>query len=1147
MRHSLWFAGRRRPLLASILLTAALVVGTVGLATAPAYAAATPSATLTPVAPLVPASAGLDSGVGAPLAWCSPTQGCEVVDTYSANGNPELSVTDPSGATAQVSLANVEATGAGFQLGAFGCASIGNCALVGTIHPAPVPLDHVVSSVQTDLVVLSQANGAWGQPATVPISSTEVPFNVELSNLSCPSAGNCAIAGVYYYATSSNGTYEEAFALDESSGTFASAVTPLALTGPPTVPNDTPPSAPVLSCTQPGACTLLGVQPDPTSNSQFDAFVATESSGAWGNASPVTGLTGDSLLTLAGLDCFSNGCWGLGTVHSGSSGGPFVLSGQGTSWTLTMIGFSSSADALESTSTSLACASYSECVAIGLSPIASASGSGGTLDAFVTGEDASTGAFGAATLVTLQDSLPANTQEYVVGGCDASGTCVVAGNTAGSPTMVASLTYGSSSGSITPASPVELAIPSGLSGPVPTSVACSGSGCSLFGTDTAGSGATEAFVGSEANGAWSATTLALPSDASSLPSYASVFTVACPSAGTCAALAVYDRPSGNSMLLPLTEANGAWRADTIAIPSGLVGDSFGVQTLACPSAGNCTGTGTWFSSSGATFGPLAITEANGVWSATALPTPSNLATPYGYVSLMQLVCTAAGACTTIGTYLTTSGNVALVAYTEADGAWSMQEPTLPSTDASGGQGNINGLACFSAGNCTGVATFYSGTAVLTETSGTWSVAPLPPLGSSFPSGASSPSVQSLSCPAAGTCTAVGSYLAPAGYGQPLAYTETSGTWSVAPLPIPANAASSAPGSHLSFVTCTSTGSCTAIGNYATQTGAAGDIEPMVLTETHGVWSATELPLPANAAVASSQSAGIGALQCPSAGSCFASGFYVQATGTAFLPAPVLWSEAGGTWSATELPLPSFALPPLGSQFYYPLPGVLSCPSATSCAAAYTFQDEESDGLGAIYSITSATSVPTAVLTQLVAPATATQTYTATANGASVTVSIPPGAFGTQTVELAVTQPTLATLASALSGLGLSGDTLATGIGVEVLDPATGLPITGSFSVPITVTIHSTAITSSSKVVEFPASGAPFIDANAKVTSGEATVVVSSDPTLAIANPSVVVPATHTGEPWAGSVAWWALASLLAAGGVCALAEARRRPVHARRR
>jgi hypothetical protein len=220
-------------------------------------------------------------------------------------------------------------------------------------------------------------------------------------------------------------------------------------------------------------------------------------------------------------------------------------------------------------------------------------------------------------------------------------------------------------------------------------------------------------------------------------------------------------------------------------------------------------------------------------------------------------------------------------------------------------------------------------------------------------------------------------------------------------------------------------------------------------------------------------------------------------------------------------------------------GTLSCPSATACAGAYSFFDGEDDLLGAIYSITSATNVPSAVLTQVVVPSTTTETYTATANGASITVSIPPGAFGTQTVELAVTQPTLHALVSALSGLGLSGNALVTGIGVDILDPGTGLPVTGSFAVPITVTIRSTAITSSSKVVEFPASGSPFIDANAEVTSGEATVVVSSDPTLAIVNPSVVVPATHTGEPWAGSVAWWAMASLLA--------EARRRSAHARHR
>jgi hypothetical protein len=124
----------------------------------------------------------------------------------------------------------------------------------------------------------------------------------------------------------------------------------------------------------------------------------------------------------------------------------------------------------------------------------------------------------------------------------------------------------------------------------------------------------------------------------------------------------------------------------------------------------------------------------------------------------------------------------------------MQEPTPPSADASASYAATNGLVCFSAGDCIGVATFSSGTAVLTQ---------------------------------------------------------SSGTWSVAPLPLPANAASSAGQSRLSSVACTTSGSCTAVGAYATQTGAAGDIEPMVLTESAGTWSATELPLPANAAVTNS--------------------------------------------------------------------------------------------------------------------------------------------------------------------------------------------------------------------------------------------------------------------------------------------------------
>jgi hypothetical protein len=149
---------------------------------------------------------------------------------------------------------------------------------------------------------------------------------------------------------------------------------------------------------------------------------------------------------------------------------------------------------------------------------------------------------------------------------------------------------------------------------------------------------------------------------------------------------------------------------------------------------------------------------------------------------------------------------------------------------------------------------------------------------------------------------------------------------------------------------------------------------------------------------------------------------------------------------------------------------------------------------------------TTVLSQTVSPSTQTQTLTASSDGANVSISIPAGAFGNQTVEVVVTEPTLSQLSSAESSLGLTGYSLATGVGIEVIDPSTGQPLSGTFAAPIQVTIVSSSITSSSKIIEFPATGSPFVVTNAEVVGGKAVVSIDSDPGFAVATPvSATVP------------------------------------------
>src|SRR4051794_17260860 len=78
---------------------------------------------------------------------------------------------------------------------------------------------------------------------------------------------------------------------------------------------------------------------------------------------------------------------------------------------------------------------------------------------------------------------------------------------------------------------------------------------------------------------------------------------------------------------------------------------------------------------------------------------------------------------------------------------------------------------------------------------------------------------SLSCPSAGNCSAVGAYSDSSGNTQGLLLTETAGTWAAGrEALLPANAGSN-PDVGLS-VSCASGGNCTAVGEYADNSGYA---------------------------------------------------------------------------------------------------------------------------------------------------------------------------------------------------------------------------------------------------------------------------------------------------------------------------------------
>ena len=247
------------------------------------------------------------------------------------------------------------------------CWSAGNCVAAGTDQPA------VNGTGRIYPVVATESGGTWSsaeQIMGISLSSTTIPL-VVVASLSCDSAGNCAAAwdfndpdNIAYVASETDGTWSSAapiqgvttlpkydgngyyatsvscapaggctvvgsygfinsasFAVTESGGTWSKAAVI-----PGTVAYDPTPAQawmPVeISCVGTRDCSTVGPN-----------WVDTETSGKWGTATPISGLStidpGLANLFIDGISCGAPGyCSVVGTAY----GTAFVVDEAGGTW-----------------------------------------------------------------------------------------------------------------------------------------------------------------------------------------------------------------------------------------------------------------------------------------------------------------------------------------------------------------------------------------------------------------------------------------------------------------------------------------------------------------------------------------------------------------------------------------------------------------------------------------------------------------------------------------------------------------------------------------------------------------------------------------------------------------------------------------------
>jgi hypothetical protein len=251
-----------------------------------------------------------------------------------------------------------------------------------------------------------------------------------------------------------------------------------------------------------------------------------------------------------------------------------------------------------------------------------------------------------------------------------------------------------------------LALPGGLD--------CTSVGNCAAGGDVVVVTSTGAFVEpwlvSETNGVWGPIA-AIPGVAAlSREDAASLTALSCGSDGDCVAGGDYLNTSGNSQAYVASEQGGVWGSATQLFATQLLGSGLSntVNSVACPSAGNCTAIGAFADAKGISQA-FVVDDTNHTWgSASEIPGVQALNNNAG-ATLTELSCSAVGVCSAGGTYLDSAQKTQAFLINETSGSWSSPiEVPGSATLNKGGAAQVNQVSCSGDGSCGVQGTYTDG-------------------------------------------------------------------------------------------------------------------------------------------------------------------------------------------------------------------------------------------------------------------------------------------------------------------------------------------------------------------------------------------------------------------------------------------------------
>ena len=235
-------------------------------------------------------------------------------------------------------------------------------------------------------------------------------------------------------------------------------------------------------------------------------------------------------------------------------------------------------------------------------------------------------------------------------------------------------------------------------------------------------------------------------------------------------------------------------------------------------------------------------------------------------------CTSSTECTAVGFYKGSSGVVTLAERWNGS-EWSIQSTPNPSGSK---ESELLSVSCLSSTFYTAVGTYEVSSVdenapLVEHWNGTeWSMQTAPNY-----SGTLRSVLDGVSCTSSTACIAVGYYLqgsSPYDY-ETLAERWNGTEWSLQTTPNPAGRTGENNYLTLSGISCTASNACTAVGWYATKGGESGQA---TLAER---WNGTEWALQTMPSPSGAKESSAAGLACPLSSTCFATGSYLNSSGT----------------------------------------------------------------------------------------------------------------------------------------------------------------------------------------------------------------------------------------------------------------------------